>query len=215
MQVDGHDIRRRGCLFIVSGPSGAGKTSICNPVLARLSDISLSVSYTTRKARKGEREGVDYRFVDTATFERMVAAGEFAEWAEVHGNRYGTSRADVEVSLVAGRDLLLDIDTQGAEQIKRAYREAVSIFLLPPSREQLERRLVGRATDDQEAVRVRLQNACAEIGQLGGYDYFIVNADLESAVGGLMSIIAAERRRVARVDVGDLRRVIRSFDGAG
>jgi guanylate kinase len=184
-------------------------------VLARLGDISLSVSYTTRKPRKGERVGVDYRFIDAATFDRMVATGEFAEWAEVHGNRYGTSRADVDAALAAGRDLLLDIDTQGAEQIKRAYREAVSIFLLPPSREQLERRLVGRATDDQEAVRVRLRNACAEIERLGGYDYFIVNEDLETAVGGLMSIIAAERRRVARVDGHDLQRVIRSFDGAG
>jgi guanylate kinase len=214
VQIDGHDIRRRGCLFIVSGPSGAGKTSICTPVLAGLQDISLSVSYTTRKPRKGERDGVDYRFVDAAAFDRMVAAGELAEWAEVHRNRYGTSNVDVDAALAAGRDLLLDIDTQGAEQMKRSYREAVAVFLLPPSREQLERRLVGRATDDPEAVRVRLRNACEEIRRLGSYDYFIVNEDLESAVGGLMAIIATERRRVARIVASDLDRVIRSFDGA-
>jgi guanylate kinase len=213
VQIDGRDIRRRGCLFIVSGPSGAGKTSICTPVLAALRDISLSVSYTTRKPRKGEQEGVDYRFVDSATFDRMIAAGEFAEWAEVHRNRYGTAKADVDAALAAGRDLLLDIDTQGAEQMKRAYREAVAVFLLPPSREKLEARLVGRATDDSEAVRVRLRNACEEIRRLTGYDYVIVNEDLETAVAGLMAIVAAERGRVARIVAGDLERIMRSFDG--
>ena len=212
MRVDGRDIRRHGCLIIVSGPSGAGKTSICTPVLERLKDISLSVSYATRKPRAGEREGVDYRFVDTPTFERMVAGGAFAEWAEVHGNRYGTAKADVESAITAGRDLLLDIDVQGAAQMKASYREAVAVFLLPPSPAQLARRLVGRKTDDPQTVRTRLQNACAEIRHMGDYDYVIVNEDLQTAVNGLMAIVAAERLRVRGIDPGDLAAVVRAFD---
>jgi guanylate kinase len=143
----------------------------------------------------------------------MVAAGQFAEWAEVHHNRYGTAKADVDASLAAGRDLLLDIDVQGAKQMKRAYAEAVAIFLLPPSRKQLEQRLVGRATDDPDAVRVRLQNACAEIASVKAYDYVIVNEDLETAVVGLMAVIDAERRRVARIVPNDLATLVRSFGG--
>jgi guanylate kinase len=210
--VNGRDIRRRGCLFIVSGPSGAGKTSICTPVLERAKGIVLAVSYTTRRPRRGERDGVDYRFVDEAAFDAMVRNSDFAEWAEVHGNRYGTAKADVEAAIGEGRDLLLDIDVQGAEQIKRAYPEAVAVFLLPPSRERLEQRLVGRATDDPETVRQRLRNACKEIERLGRYDYAIVNEDLETAVGGLMAVISAERLAVGRIVAEDLDRVLRSFD---
>jgi len=208
------EIRRRGCLFIVSGPSGAGKTSICTPVLRQLPDIELSVSYTTRRPRTGERDGVDYRYVDAATFDRMIAADEFAEWAEVHGNRYGTAKAAVDAALAAGKDLLLDIDTQGAEQIKRnyPYPTAVMVFLLPPSRERLASRLVGRATEDSESVRTRLRNACREIAAVGRYDYAIVNEDLESAVQALMSIIRGERLKVAHIVDEDLARIIIAFE---
>jgi len=214
VRVGDQEIRRRGCLFIVSGPSGAGKTSICTPVLRQLSGLELSVSFTTRRARAGERDGVEYRFVDPGTFERMVAAGEFAEWAEVHGHRYGTARVAVDDALAAGRDLLLDIDVQGAEQLKRSYPypTAVAVFLLPPSLERLSARLVGRGTEDREGQRMRLRNACREITAVGSYDYAIVNEDLESAVHGLLAVIEAERLRVGRVFEEDLRRVIRAFE---
>ena len=214
MHVGGQKIGRRGCLFIVSGPSGAGKTSLCTPILRDLAGIELSVSFTTRKPRPGERDGVDYRFVDTNAFEAMVAAGGFAEWAEVHGHRYGTASAIVDIALAGGSDLLLDIDVQGAEQLRRAYPypAAVAVFVLPPSRERLEERLLGRATEDTESVRTRLRNACSEIAAVGTYDYFIVNEDFDGAVESLGSIIRAERLRVARVAQQDLKRLIRAFE---
>jgi guanylate kinase len=214
VRVGEQEIGRRGCLFIVSGPSGAGKTSLCTPILRDLDGIELSVSYTTRKPRPGERDGVDYRFVDAETFGAMVADGEFAEWAEVHGHRYGTARAVVDGTLESGRDLLLDIDVQGAAQLKTAYPypTAVAVFVLPPSRARLESRLVGRATDDHESVRTRLRNACSEIAAVGSYDYFIVNEEVGGAVEALRSVIHAERLRVARVPHDDLRRLIRAFE---
>jgi guanylate kinase len=216
VKLGAQEIRRRGCLFIVSGPSGAGKTSICTPVLRELPDIELSVSYTTRRPRAGERDGVDYRFVDSATFDRMIAGGEFAEWAEVHGNRYGTAKVAVDAALATGKDLLLDIDTQGAEQIKRhySYPKAVAVFLLPPSRERLASRLVGRATEDDESVRTRLTNACREIAAVGRYDYATINEDLETAVEALMSIIRGERLRVANIVDEDLARIVHAFEPA-
>ena len=146
MNVGDAHLHRTGCLFIVSGPSGAGKTSICTPALARLERLELSVSTTTRAPRGQEVEGVDYRFTTRENFDAMVARGEFAEWAEVHGNRYGTPRSELDRALHAGRDVLLDIDVQGAAQIRKAYPGAVSIFLLPPTREHIERRLTGRGT---------------------------------------------------------------------
>jgi guanylate kinase len=211
MRVNDHEIRRRGCLFIVSGPSGAGKTSICRPVLSRVDNLALSVSFTTRKPRGGEGDGVEYRFVDDTTFDEMVAAGEFAEWAEVHGYRYGTSRVTVERARASGRDLLLDIDVQGAAQLKGVYPEAVAVFLLPPSADHLERRLVSRGTEAPDTVRKRLQNACREIAQIDRYDYAIVNEDLNAAVEGLMAIIAAERLRVGRIRHADLDVLVRAF----
>jgi guanylate kinase len=214
VKIGEHDIRRRGCLFIVSGPSGAGKTSICAPVLAQLDGIELSVSYTTRAPRSGERDGVDYRYVDDAAFAAMAARGEFAEHAEVHGKRYGTSRAVIEAALASGRDLVLDIDVQGAEQIKRAYPEAAAVFLLPPSKERLAQRLVGRKTDDDDSVRTRLRNACREIAKVGSYDYVIVNENLETAVQAFLAVVRAERLRVARVLADDLARVVRAFDAS-
>ena len=153
VSVEGTVVRRQGGLFIVSGPSGSGKTSIATPVLAAFGDMRLSVSVTTRAPRPGERDGVDYHFIDDAEFARRVGAGELAEWAEVHGRRYGTPRAPIDHAIAEGSDLLLDIDVQGASQIKRAYSDAVSVFLLPPSRAHLEERLVARGTDDRRYRR--------------------------------------------------------------
>ncbi len=205
------DVRRRGSLIIVSGPSGAGKTSVCSPLLERVPGIRVSVSTTTRRPRAGEREGVDYRFVDDAEFDRMVAAGEFAEWATVHGHRYGTARRPLEEGLEAGEDLLLDIDVQGARQIKAIYPGAVSIFLIPPSRNSLEQRLRSRGTDDEQTVRRRLEGACREIESAPGYDYLVVNDDLARTVETVIAIVEAERSRVERIRRDDLERLLADF----
>jgi len=204
-------IRRKGCLFIVSGPSGAGKTSICTPALARLQGIALSVSFTTRGPRGTEIDGRDYHFVTAERFDEMVEAGAFAEWAEVHGNRYGTARSTLDDALDAGRDVLLDIDVQGAEQILRAYPEAVAIFLLPPSRARLEERLRGRGTDDEATVRRRLVNAFREIQGVRRYRYMIVNHELDAAVDEFLAIVMAERCRVALIEPLELERVVEGF----
>ncbi len=199
MKIAEQEVGRTGCLFIVSGPSGAGKTSICTPALEELEDIHPSVSITTRTARKDEVDGRDYRFVDDAEFDRMLSDGAFAEWAEVHGNRYGTTRETIETALGAGRDLLLDIDVQGAEQVKALYPDAVSVFLLPPSRARLEQRLKGRGTESADALAVRLAAACREIAGFTEYDYLIINEDLSLAVEQFISILRGERQRVSRV----------------
>ncbi len=212
MQVAGREVPRSGCLFIVSGPSGAGKTSICAPALAKLEGIEISVSVTTRAPRGGEADGVDYRFVSEQRFDEMNARGEFAEWAEVHAHRYGTRRDTIDAVIAAGRDLLLDIDVQGARQIKAAYAQAVSVFLLPPSPQQLERRLRGRGTDGPATVRKRLTNACREVQALPGYDYLIVNEDLGAALDTFLSIVRAERARLGRVATEEQRRIVQAFD---
>lgn len=211
--MSGNDgtLSRKGCLLIVSGPSGAGKTSIAQPVLAALDRISMSISLTTRKPRAGEADGVDYHFISEEEFDRRVAGGEFAEWALVHGYRYGTSRATIDRAIEQGEDLLLDIDVQGAEQIKMAYPHAVSVFLLPPSRDRLEERLRGRGTDDESTVQRRLEAACREISSMAGYDYVIVNEYLPAAVEQFLTIVRAERCRVARLRQNDLSRFLASF----
>ncbi|HET9062356.1 MAG TPA: guanylate kinase [Candidatus Binatia bacterium] len=211
MSTDGGNMGRKGCLFIVSGPSGAGKTSIAAPVLAALDRISMSVSVTTRRPRAGETDGIEYHFISEEAFERRVRAGEFAEWALVHGFRYGTSRTAIDRAIEGGDDLLLDIDVQGAEQIKRAYPDAVSVFLLPPSRERLEERLRGRGTDDEGTVQRRLDAACREIASMVGYDYVIVNEYLPAAVEQFLTIVRAERCKVVRLRDDDLARRLASF----
>lgn len=211
MSADGGNMDRKGCLFIVSGPSGAGKTSIAAPVLAALDRISMSVSLTTRQPRAGETDGIEYQFISEEEFERRARAGEFAEWALVHGFRYGTSRAAIDRAIEGGDDLLLDIDVQGAEQIKRAYPDAVSVFLLPPSRERLEERLRGRGTDDERTVLRRLDAACREIASMVGYDYVIVNEYLPAAVEQFLTIVRAERCKVVRLRREDLARRLASF----
>lgn len=211
MGTGGTKMNRNGCLFIVSGPSGAGKTSIAAPVLAALDRISMSVSLTTRKPRAGEVEGVDYHFIGEEDFDRRLAAGEFAEWARVHGFRYGTSKLAIDRAISAGQDLLLDIDVQGAAQIKQAYPDAVSVFLMPPSRERLEERLRGRGTDDEATVNRRLEAACREIASMTSYDYVIVNEYLPAAVEQFLTVVRAERCKVGRLRSDDRARVLAEF----
>jgi guanylate kinase len=187
---------RRGILFIVSGPSGAGKTTLSGAALATFDGLVPSVSCTTRSPREGERDGVDYRFVDAARFDEMVAQHELAEWAEVHGYRYGTPRAPIEKAVEEGGDVLLDIDVEGASQIKKTYPEAVSVFLLPPDRATLEARLRGRGTDSDATVRRRLENACREIARAPEYDYVVVNRAREEAIADFLAIV--DQARVAR-----------------
>jgi guanylate kinase len=186
-----------GSLFIVSAPSGGGKTSLTRASLERLAaagiPAEISVSYTTREPRAGEQEGVHYHFVDAATFEGMAARGEFLEHAEIYGRRYGTSRARSEQVLARGRDLILDIDWQGARQIKARLPEAVGIFILPPSMSKLEQRLRARRQDSEEAIARRLAAAREEMAHYAEYDYLIVNRDFEQAMAELVSVFMALR----------------------
>jgi guanylate kinase len=185
--------------LIVSSPSGAGKTTLTNRLLELISDLRFSVSHTTRKPRGGELDGREYHFVDRPTFERLIAAGDFLEWAEVHGNLYGTGRAEFERNHDA-RGIIFDIDHQGARQIKSSAPDAVAVFILPPSMAVLEQRLRGRASEDEATVQRRFQVARGEIAHYGLFDYVLVNEQLEEAVKQLESIFRAEecrRRRAA------------------
>lgn len=191
--------KRQGILFILSAPSGAGKTTLYNQLREIYPEIRLSVSCTTRAQRAGEHNGRDYRFISERQFEAMRARGDFAEWAKVHDFLYGTPRRPLDKNIRAGRDMLLDIDVQGAESIKAAYPRAVSIFLLPPSMRELEKRLAGRGTDDRQVIRRRLANAKGEIQRINQYDYHVVNHEVKAAVEVLKGIVEAERARTARV----------------
>ena len=191
--------KRLGIVFILSAPSGAGKTTLYNSLKELYPDIELSVSCTTRSRRSGEVNGRDYRFLSDAQFARLQAQGAFAESAKVHDHFYGTPKQPLERCIRTGRDILLDIDVQGARQIKKSFLEAVSIFVLPPSLQELERRLAARGTDGPEIIRRRLANAKGEIGEIIHYDYYIVNRDLREAVRVLSGIVEAERARISRV----------------
>ncbi len=190
--------QREGVLFVVSAPSGAGKTSLCRELIDSFADLRQSVSFTTRQVRAGERDGVDYQFVGHAAFQQMITEQQLAEWAQVHGNMYGTSLATLEQGAVEGVDLLLDIDYQGAAQLKKNYQQGVFVFILPPDLAELERRLRGRGTDSEEVIRRRLKNAEKEMSQAGWYDYLIVNDDFQTALQQLSAIVVAERCRASR-----------------
>ncbi len=192
-------ISRRGTLFVVSAPSGAGKTTLCREIRLRLPDLAYSVSVTTRPPRPGEIDGADFRFVEAPEFRAMLARGEFAEWATVHGNLYGTRARALEDALATGRDVLLDIDTQGAAQLRARYPDAVLIFILAPSVKELEQRLRERRSDMDADIERRLVRAREEIALWRQYDYLIVNRDVKEAMEQLESIILAERCRVARL----------------
>jgi len=192
-------------LIVVSAPSGAGKTSLCRGVVASVSNLVHSISYTTRPPRPEEKEGRDYFFLSEGEFSKRIEAGEFAEWARVHGHLYGTSRLQLERHLQAGKDVILDIDIQGASQIREKYPTGIFVFVLPPDMEKLELRLRMRKADPEEEIQRRLQKAKAEMKEYGNYQYLIINDDLEMAVSELRSIIAAERCKTFRADAGLLR----------
>ena len=190
---------REGVLFVISAPSGAGKTSLCKEIIDFFPELLQSVSFTTRSPRAGEREGVDYFFVSREEFLRMVRDDEFLEWAEVHGNCYGTARKTIEVWRSQGFDVILDIDCQGAAQLKLTCTGAVFIFILPPGLDELHRRLTGRNLDSPEVIERRIRNAEGEIREARWYDYLIINDCLEEAVQQLKGVITAERCRTHRV----------------
>jgi guanylate kinase len=190
---------RRGLMMVLSSPSGAGKTTLSRMLLEQDAELSLSVSMTTRPPRPGEVDGRDYWFADRARFEALRDAGEFLEWAQVFSNFYGTPRAPVADMLALGRDVLFDIDWQGARQLReQAPQDVVSVFILPPSRAEQEARLRRRATDSDEVIRRRLEGAAAEIRQWANYEYVIVNEDLDVSFGALRAILAAERLKRTR-----------------
>ncbi len=189
------DNRISGSLFIVSAPSGAGKTSLIHALLERLDGITESVSATTRPPRPGEQDGRDYHFLDEATFWERIASGAFLEYAEVFGNLYGTLKSTVETSLSAGDDVILDIDWQGARQVRQQWPDAISVFIAPPSRDALEQRLRSRGQDSDEVIQRRMREARAEISHYTEYDYLVINDDFEQAVADFSAILIANRLR--------------------
>jgi guanylate kinase len=200
-----------GVLFVVSAPSGTGKTTVVERLVEICPNLQRSRSYTSRPVRPGESDGVDYNFISRPAFEGMVARGEFLEWADVFGNLYGTARRDTEASLAAGRDVVLVIDVQGARQVRERTAGAVGIFVLPPSFEALETRLRGRCQDEPAAIERRLDTARSEVSAVTEYEYVVVNDELDRCVAELAAIVTAERarrlRRARRIES-----IVRTFD---
>ena len=197
----GARVGRRGTLFVVSAPSGAGKTTLCREARLVIPDLAYSVSATTRAPRPGEVNGVDFRFVTEREFRTMLQRRELAEWATVHGNLYGTPSKPLETALAAGKDVLLDIDTQGAAQLRQRYPEAVLVFIVAPSIAELEQRLRERGADGERDIARRLARAREEIKLWRTYDYLIVNRDVKEAMDQLLAVIQAERCRTARLSL--------------
>jgi guanylate kinase len=202
MTAGGHGfdgVERRGLMFVLSSPSGAGKTTLSRMLIAQIPALQMSVSVTTRPMRPGEAEGRDYHFVDQKRFDAMVTNGELLEWATVFENRYGTPRAPVEASLAAGRDVLFDIDWQGTQQLRsRSPNDVVSVFILPPSVAALEQRLHTRAQDSEEVIRGRMKKAGDEMSHFDAYDYIVVNDNIEIAFEAVKSILRAEQLKRER-----------------
>ena len=191
-------LKRRGLLFVLSSPSGAGKSTIARMILQADDGIGLSVSATTRPIRPGEVDGADYHFVDNDEFDAMVARGEFLEWAHVFGHRYGTLKREVLKQIESGRDVLLDIDWQGTQQLKQVDPDIVRVFILPPSMEELERRLRTRATDSDQVIASRMARAAAEISHWAEYDYVLINDDPEHCRKLVHTILKSERLKASR-----------------
>ena len=210
-----YDLHRRGLMFVLSSPSGAGKTTMSRRLLVDDPDIVMSVSATTRPSRPGEIEGRDYRFVDDIGFDALVADDQLLEWARVFGHRYGTPRGPVEDTLHAGKDVLFDIDWQGTQQLQQtdAASDLVRVFILPPTMAELERRLRGRGTDRADVVAERMRRAATEISHWGEYDYILINDDPDRCLGELRAILKAERLRRKR-QLG-LANFVRDILGAG
>jgi guanylate kinase len=200
----------RGLLFIVSAPSGTGKTTLVERLVEQTPRLKMSRSYTSRQARDGETNGVDYNFVTRERFEAMVAVGEFLEWAEVFGNLYGTSAADTDRLLESGHDVVLVIDVQGARKVRRRGVETTAIFVMPPSFEVLEQRLRGRSKDSEDTIQQRLQVAREEVASFGEYEFVVINDELTAAVDKLRGIVIGERARL-RCMRGEAERIIRTF----
>jgi guanylate kinase len=190
--------QRRGLLYVLSSPSGAGKSTIARMLMGRDEGVAMSVSATTRPIRPGETDGEDYHFVSDATFDQMIAQGAFLEWAHVFGHRYGTLKSEVMKVIEGGRDVLLDIDWQGTQQLKQVDPDIVRVFILPPSMEELERRLRHRRTDSEEVVRRRMDRAAAEMSHWAEYDYVLINNDAEKCCELVHNILKAERLKATR-----------------
>ncbi|MDA2923458.1 guanylate kinase [Acidobacteria bacterium AH-259-L09] len=203
----------RANIIVISAPSGSGKTSLTNRVLKEVSGLEFSVSHTTRKPRRGERDGAEYSFVSEKEFQEMVRRDSFLEYAHVHGNLYGTSRAFVDAQLAAGNDVILEIDVQGAMKIKEKNPQAVLIFVLPPSLEVLEARLKGRGSDDESVIDRRLQIAKEELKYYRNYQYVIINREIEESLGKLKSIIIAARCGLRR-QTEQAEEIIKTFKGS-
>jgi guanylate kinase len=203
--------QRRGLLFIVSAPSGAGKTTLVERLVEQSPHLKMSRSYTSRAAREGETDGVDYNFVSRSHFEAMVAAGQFLEWADVFGNLYGTSAADTETLLGAGQDVVLVIDVQGARKVRQRGIENTAIFVMPPSFDVLEQRLRGRSKDSEADIQHRLRVARDEVASFAEYDYVVVNDELTAAVDRLRGIVIAARARLKRMRP-EAERIVRTFE---
>jgi guanylate kinase len=200
----------RGVLFVVSSPSGGGKGTLIQRVLKEVPNLSYSISYTTRAPRNGEVEGREYFFVTPEDFEHRIAAGEFLEWAHVHGKLYGTSRHQVSHEIFEGRDIILEVDVQGAASVRELVSDSVSIFILPPSVETLRQRLMARGTDSPEELDLRLKHAPEELRHYKSFDYVIINDEVEKAATQLRCIVQAERARRSRQEP-QIKRVIASF----
>lgn len=200
----------RGQLFIVSAPSGTGKTTLVERLVQRVAGLRMSRSYTSRTAREGEQDGVDYNFITRDRFEDMVREGAFLEWADVFGNYYGTSASDTEAMLARGEDVVLVIDVQGARQVRARGIQTIGVFVLPPSADVLGQRLRGRSKDSEEQIRRRLEVAGAEVDEYAMYDYVVINDELDAAVERLRAIVGAERVRTRRMRA-EIQAIIETF----
>ena len=210
MSSDASSQGRRGLLFIVSAASGTGKTTLVERLVHAVPNLKMSRSYTSRPARDGEQDGVDYNFISRDRFEQMVHEGEFLEWADVFGNYYGTSSSDTDACLALGEDVVLVIDVQGARQVRARGIETVGVFVLPPSAAVLESRLRGRSKDTEEQMRRRLDVARTEVGEFEQYEYVVVNDDLDGAVTRMRAIVLAERARIKAMR-GEAETIIETF----